>query len=34
VLVLDADDIDSVLAADPHASENLGPRATRAGDDG
>lgn len=34
VLVLDADDIDSVLAADPHAQDNLGPRATRAGDDG
>jgi CRP/FNR family cyclic AMP-dependent transcriptional regulator len=34
VLVLDADDIDSVLAADPHAQGNLGPRATRAGDDG
>ena len=34
VLVLDADDIDSVLAADPHAQESLGPRATRANDDG
>lgn len=32
VLVLDADDVDSVLAADPHAQENLGPRATRSGD--
>ena len=34
VLVLDADDIDSVLAADPHAQESLGPRATRTNDDG
>jgi CRP-like cAMP-binding protein len=34
VLVLDADDIDSVLAADPHAQQNLGPRATRTADDG
>jgi len=34
LLVLDADDIDSVLAADPHAQQNLGPRATRTGDDG
>lgn len=32
VLVLDADDVDSVLAADPHAQENLGPRATRTGE--
>jgi CRP/FNR family cyclic AMP-dependent transcriptional regulator len=29
VLVLDSDDVDSVLAADPHAQQNLGPRATR-----
>jgi CRP/FNR family transcriptional regulator, cyclic AMP receptor protein len=29
VLVLDADDVDSVLAADPHSQERLGPRATR-----
>jgi CRP/FNR family transcriptional regulator, cyclic AMP receptor protein len=34
VLVLDADDIDSVLAADPHAQDSLGPRATRTSDDG
>jgi CRP/FNR family transcriptional regulator, cyclic AMP receptor protein len=32
VLVLDADDIDSVLAADPHAQENLGPRPRQPGD--
>jgi hypothetical protein len=34
VLVLAADDIDSVPAVDPHARESLGPRATRANDDG
>jgi CRP/FNR family transcriptional regulator, cyclic AMP receptor protein len=34
VLVLDADDVDSVLAADPHAQQNLGHRATRPADDG
>jgi CRP-like cAMP-binding protein len=32
VLVIDADDIDSVLAADPHAQRDLGPRATRPDD--
>ena len=34
VLVLDPEEVDSVLAADPSAQRNLGPRATRpAGDE-
>ena len=28
-LVLDAEEVDSVLAADPHSADNLGPRATK-----
>jgi CRP-like cAMP-binding protein len=34
VLVLDADDIDSVLAADPHAQDSLGPRHSGPGEAG
>ncbi len=32
VLVLDVDEVDSVLAADPHSQESLGPRSQRQAD--